>query len=258
MIIGVPREVKDHESRVGLVPHGVSALVEAGHEVLVETRAGALSSLTDEEYREAGARIVPAAAEVWHGAQVVVKVKEPQPSEYGFFRPDLTLAVDVSSPLQSRSATNFFSLAARSLDLVRLDGEGLTFFACKGNPSGEDILKALRDLIVHTTLYRAFLEDPRKFGYNTGKSPLLLEEAGLRWELVAPKDMINPRKSEMRWGERDTQAMQRLMRSLGVGSFSLGRRQAEAEALQANISKDHFSGGRARQWFEHRVTVLIA
>ena len=91
MIIGVPREVKDHESRVGLVPHGVSALVEAGHEVLVETRAGALSSLTDEEYREAGARIVPAAAEVWHGAQVVVKVKEPQPSEYGFFRPDLTL-----------------------------------------------------------------------------------------------------------------------------------------------------------------------
>ena len=74
MIIGVPREVKDHESRVGLVPHGVSALVEAGHEVLVETRAGALSSLTDEEYREAGARIVPAAAEVWHSAQVVVKV----------------------------------------------------------------------------------------------------------------------------------------------------------------------------------------
>ena len=147
---------------------------------------------------------------------------------------------------------------ARSLDLVRLDGEGLTFFACKVNPSGEDILKALRDLIVHTTLYRAFLEDPRKFGYNTGKSPLLLEEAGLRWELVAPKDMINPRKSEMRWGERDTQAMQRLMRSLGVGSFSLGRLQAEAEALQANIRKDHFSGGRARQWFEHRVTVLIA
>ncbi len=91
MIIGVPREVKDHESRVGLVPHGVSALVEAGHEVLVETRAGALSSLTDEEYLEAGARIVPAAAEVWNSAQVVVKVKEPQPSEYGFFRPDLAL-----------------------------------------------------------------------------------------------------------------------------------------------------------------------
>ena len=91
MIIGVPREVKDHESRVGLVPHGVSELVEAGHKVLVQARAGELSSLTDKEYEEAGARIVPGAAEVWNGAQIVVKVKEPQPSEYGFFRPDLTL-----------------------------------------------------------------------------------------------------------------------------------------------------------------------
>jgi len=91
MIIGVPREVKDHESRVGLVPHGVSELVEAGHKVLVQARAGELSSLTDKEYEEAGARIVPGAAEVWNGAQIVVKVKEPQPSECGFFRPDLTL-----------------------------------------------------------------------------------------------------------------------------------------------------------------------
>jgi alanine dehydrogenase len=91
MIIGVPREVKDHESRVGLVPYGVSALVEAGHEVVVQTRAGALSSITDEEYLEAGARIAPTAAEVWRGAEIVVKVKEPQPSEYGFFRENLTL-----------------------------------------------------------------------------------------------------------------------------------------------------------------------
>ncbi len=91
MIIGVPREVKDHESRVGLVPYGVSALVEAGHQVVVQTRAGALSSITDEEYLEAGARIAQTPAEVWHGAEIVVKVKEPQPSEYGFFRDNLTL-----------------------------------------------------------------------------------------------------------------------------------------------------------------------
>lgn len=91
MIIGVPREVKDHESRVGLVPYGVSALVEAGHEVVVQTRAGALSSVTDDEYRAAGARIAPTAADVWNGAEIVVKVKEPQPSEYGFFRENLTL-----------------------------------------------------------------------------------------------------------------------------------------------------------------------
>jgi alanine dehydrogenase len=91
MIIGVPREVKDHESRVGLVPHGVTALVEAGHEVVVQTRAGALSSLPDEDYVHAGARIVPTAADVWNAADLVIKVKEPQPSEYGFFRDNLTL-----------------------------------------------------------------------------------------------------------------------------------------------------------------------
>jgi alanine dehydrogenase len=91
MIIGVPREVKDHESRVGLVPHGVAALVEAGHQVVVQTRAGALSSLLDEEYAEAGARIVPTAADVWSAADIVIKVKEPQPSEYGYFRENLTL-----------------------------------------------------------------------------------------------------------------------------------------------------------------------
>jgi len=91
MIIGVPREVKDHESRVGLVPHGVTTLVEAGHQVVVQTRAGSLSSITDEEYVEAGARIAPTAADVWNVADIIVKVKEPQPSEYGFLREGLTI-----------------------------------------------------------------------------------------------------------------------------------------------------------------------
>jgi alanine dehydrogenase len=91
MIIGVPREVKDHETRVGLVPHGVTALVEAGHQVLVQTRAGSGSTISDEEYAEAGARIVPTPAEAWNGADIVIKVKEPQPSEYGYFRDNLTL-----------------------------------------------------------------------------------------------------------------------------------------------------------------------
>jgi alanine dehydrogenase len=91
MIIGVPREIKDHESRVALVPHGVTALVEAGHQVVVQSRAGSLSSLTDEEYQQAGARIAGSAAEVWSAADIVIKVKEPQPSEYGYFREGLTL-----------------------------------------------------------------------------------------------------------------------------------------------------------------------
>ena len=66
MVIGVPKEVKDHETRVGLVPAGVTALREAGHEVLVETLAGEGSSLTDREYMQAGAHILNSAAEVWN------------------------------------------------------------------------------------------------------------------------------------------------------------------------------------------------
>jgi alanine dehydrogenase len=91
MIIGVPREVKDHETRVGLVPSGVTALREAGHEVLIETRAGEGSTLMDDEYAHAGATVVPFASDVWSKADLVVKVKEPQPSEYRFLRPGLTL-----------------------------------------------------------------------------------------------------------------------------------------------------------------------
>ena len=90
MTIGVPKEVKDHETRVGLVPSGVTALREAGHEVLVETHAGEGSTLSDEEYVHAGATIVSYPSDVWK-ADLVVKVKEPQPSEYLFFRQGLTL-----------------------------------------------------------------------------------------------------------------------------------------------------------------------
>ena len=61
MVIGVPREVKDHETRVGLVPSGVTALREAGHEVLVQSTAGEGSALTDREYMQAGAAILPKA-----------------------------------------------------------------------------------------------------------------------------------------------------------------------------------------------------
>ncbi len=91
MIIGVPKEVKDHEARVGLVPSGVISLREAGHEVLVETNAGEGSAITDHEFMQAGAGIALKAAEVWRKADLIVKVKEPQASEYGFLRPDLIL-----------------------------------------------------------------------------------------------------------------------------------------------------------------------
>jgi len=91
MVIGVPKEVKDHESRVGVTPAGVKALVEAGHKVLVEHDAGALSAMPDDEYQAAGAEIVGSAHDVWRLAEMVVKVKEPVEKEYRHFREGLVL-----------------------------------------------------------------------------------------------------------------------------------------------------------------------
>jgi len=91
MIIGVPKEIKDHEARVGVTPAGAKALVEAGHTVLVETHAGAQSGFPDHEYQDAGAEIVGEAGNVWANADTVVKVKEPIEKEYVFFREGLML-----------------------------------------------------------------------------------------------------------------------------------------------------------------------
>lgn len=91
MIIGVPKEIKDNEARVGVTPAGVKALAEAGHKVLVETSAGAASGFEDAEYKAAGAEIVSDAAQAWNKAEMVVKVKEPIEKEYGFFREGLVL-----------------------------------------------------------------------------------------------------------------------------------------------------------------------
>ena len=91
MIIGVPKEIKDNEARVGVTPAGVKALTEAGHKVLVETQAGAQSGFDDAEYQNAGAEIVGDAGYVWGKSEMVVKVKEPIEKEYVFFREGLVL-----------------------------------------------------------------------------------------------------------------------------------------------------------------------
>ena len=81
MLVGVPREIKNHEYRVGLTPAGVRELVAGGHQVLVETGAGAGAGCSDDDYSQAGAEIVAEAAEVFARSELVVKVKEPQPGE---------------------------------------------------------------------------------------------------------------------------------------------------------------------------------
>lgn len=91
MMIGIPKEIKNNESRVAMTPAGVVTLVSNGHQVLVETGAGLASGFTDEEYRNAGADLARDAERLWAAAGMVMKVKEPLPSEYRYFRPGLIL-----------------------------------------------------------------------------------------------------------------------------------------------------------------------
>ncbi|MBA8736742.1 alanine dehydrogenase [Chromobacterium violaceum] len=87
MLIGVPKEIKNHEYRVGLTPSGVRELVANGHKVLVQTHAGLAIGFTDEQYIQAGASIASNAEEVFERADMIVKVKEPQPVECRMLRP---------------------------------------------------------------------------------------------------------------------------------------------------------------------------
>lgn len=91
MIIGVPKEIKNNENRVAITPAGVVAFKNAGHQVYVESSAGLGSGFTDSDYEAAGALMMTTAAEVWEKADMIMKVKEPLPEEYAFFRPGLVL-----------------------------------------------------------------------------------------------------------------------------------------------------------------------
>ncbi len=91
MVIGVPKEIKDHEYRVSVTPDGAHVLHAAGHTVLVEPSAGEGSGFADDDYRKAGAQIAPSKQEVFDRAELIVKVKEPQLSECHFFRPGQTV-----------------------------------------------------------------------------------------------------------------------------------------------------------------------
>jgi alanine dehydrogenase len=87
IVVGVPNEIKTHESRVALIPVGVEELTRAGHQVLVQAGAGLGSGISDEQYIAHGAEIVASAADVWSQADLIVKVKEPLPIEWPLMRP---------------------------------------------------------------------------------------------------------------------------------------------------------------------------
>lgn len=86
IVIGVPKEIKNNENRVALTPGGATMLMMAGHQVLVEAGAGAGSGFSDEDYAMEGAVMIADAAEVWARSDMIMKVKEPLPAEYGYFR----------------------------------------------------------------------------------------------------------------------------------------------------------------------------
>ncbi len=90
MIVGVPKEIKNRENRVGLIPAGARALVAHGHQVMVQKGAGTGSGISDQGYSQAGARIVDTAAAAWD-ADLIIKVKEPQTTEFEFLRPSQIL-----------------------------------------------------------------------------------------------------------------------------------------------------------------------
>ena len=127
MIVGVPREIKDNEFRVGLVPSGVHALVQDGHEVLVETRAGEGSGLADEEYAVAGARIANSAVEVYGRADMIVKVKEPVEPEYESLREGQILFtyLHLAPAPQLTRALLERKVAAIAYETIRLPGGSL-------------------------------------------------------------------------------------------------------------------------------------
>ncbi len=91
MIIGSPKEVKVSESRIGITPYGANALIKAGHTVLVETDAGLNSGFSDEMYKKVGAKVGLTAPDIYKMSEMIIKVKEPQKSEFKYYRPGLIL-----------------------------------------------------------------------------------------------------------------------------------------------------------------------
>jgi alanine dehydrogenase len=127
MIVGVPKEIKNNENRVAITPAGIDALTHAGHQVIIETNAGVGSGFTDEEYASHGAEILGTAEEVWSKAEMIMKVKEPLPSEYGYFRENLILFtyLHLAPELELTKALVEKKVTAIAYETIQLDNGAL-------------------------------------------------------------------------------------------------------------------------------------
>jgi alanine dehydrogenase len=138
MIIGVPREIKDKEFRVGIVPAGVRKFIDAGHSVLIETGAGSGSGILDQEFVAAGAKLLKDSAAVYSEADLVMKVKEPLEQEYGYMREGLILFTYLHlAPLPELTQVLLDKkVTALAYETVSLDNESLPLLAPMSEVAG--------------------------------------------------------------------------------------------------------------------------
>jgi alanine dehydrogenase len=136
--IGVPREVKDNEYRVAITPSGVRELSQAGHEVYVESGAGEGSALPDDSYRAAGARLLADPGDVWAAGEILLKVKEPEPAEYGRMRPGQVLFtyLHLAANRPCTQAILDAKVTAIAYETVGLPGRGLPLLAPMSEVAG--------------------------------------------------------------------------------------------------------------------------
>ncbi|MCR9191035.1 MAG: alanine dehydrogenase [Gammaproteobacteria bacterium] len=144
MLIGVPKEIKPQEYRVGLVPDAVSDLVRLGGEVLIEHDAGKGIQISDDDYRAAGAEIVDTAAEVFERADLVIKVKEPQPDECRMLRKGQTLFtfLHLAPDLEQIRLLKDSGATAIAYETVTQDGGGLPLLTPSSEVAGRLSIQA--------------------------------------------------------------------------------------------------------------------
>jgi alanine dehydrogenase len=144
MIVGVPKEIKPDERRVALTPAGAAAITHHGHTVLIERAAGAASGFDDQNYRAAGATIIKDAREVWRRATLVLKVKEPQPIEFKFFREDLIVFTYLHLAAEPRLARELLRcrVSALGYETVQLDDGSLPLLAPMSEVAGRLAVQA--------------------------------------------------------------------------------------------------------------------
>ena len=124
MICGIPKEIKIFENRVSMTPQGVFQLVHSGFQIFVEKGAGVGSGFSDQEYREAGATILSSKKEVYQKSDLVLKVKEPQPAEYPFFRPGLIIFAFLHLAAEPKLSRELIKKKVRGIAFETIETDG--------------------------------------------------------------------------------------------------------------------------------------